>query len=360
MVTAILVIAILVSLIVVHELGHFIAAKLFRIRVEEFGIGYPPRAFLLGKIRETEYTLNWIPFGGFVRLFGEDDQRAHGRGSLIDAPRWKQAIILVAGVTMNAIAAFMLFVGAYSVGILHPVEEPGPGVRLVVSDIVAGSPAHVAGVQLGDELVALEDASGTEAELTPSGVMAFVSERAGEELSLTYAQAGTTTTATVRPAHAVVAEEAGRPAIGIGLVLVTTEALPLSEAFVEGYYHTIGMFKVVGVGIGTLLKDAVMGKPDLRDIAGPVGIVSAVGEAADNGWGYVLSLAGFISVNLAIINLVPIPALDGGRLLVIAVEGAMRRSAPKIAVQLLNTVGLALIILLMVTVTYNDIARLLA
>src|SRR5690348_14059897 len=110
-VTILLVVAILVFLIVAHELGHFIAAKIFKVRVDEFGIGYPPRAFLIGKLGGTEYTLNWIPFGGFVRLFGEDDSigGSHTRGSLVAAKPWKQAIILVAGVTANALVGWMLF-----------------------------------------------------------------------------------------------------------------------------------------------------------------------------------------------------------------------------------------------------------
>src|SRR3989338_5205659 len=95
--TVFIVIAILVLLIVVHEFGHFLAAKISRVRVEEFGVGYPPRAFTLGRIGETEYTLNWIPFGGFVRLYGDEGEGQHGRGSLVDSPRWKQAVILVAG-----------------------------------------------------------------------------------------------------------------------------------------------------------------------------------------------------------------------------------------------------------------------
>src|SRR3569832_2217708 len=107
--TAFLVIAILVLLIVVHELGHFIAAKIFGVKVIEFGIGYPPRALTFGIWGGTEYTLNWIPFGGFVRLFGDDDDGRHGKGTFIDAPRWRQAVILVAGVTMNLIAAWALF-----------------------------------------------------------------------------------------------------------------------------------------------------------------------------------------------------------------------------------------------------------
>ena len=104
MLTVLLVIGILVFLIVAHELGHFIAAKLFKVKVDEFGVGYPPRAFLLGKLKETEYTLNWIPFGGLVRLFGEHGE-THTKGSFAGAPKYAQAIILLAGVTMNALAA---------------------------------------------------------------------------------------------------------------------------------------------------------------------------------------------------------------------------------------------------------------
>src|SRR3954467_14669268 len=103
MMTIVLVIAILVLLIVVHELGHFIVAKLMKVRVEEFGIFYPPRAFLLGTWGKTEYTINWLPLGGFVRLYGDDSNVDHGRGSIVDAPRYVQALILIAGVTANAV-----------------------------------------------------------------------------------------------------------------------------------------------------------------------------------------------------------------------------------------------------------------
>lgn len=358
--TAVLVIAILVFLIVVHELGHFIAAKIFGVKVTEFGIGYPPRAFSFGTWGGTEYTLNWIPFGGFVRLFGEDNSSQKGQGSFADSPRWKQALILVAGVCMNALAAWLLFAGAYSVGILHPVENGYPGARLVVSDVVLGSPADAAGIKPGDEVVSVSDTKGTgTAALTPDGVLEFVSSRAGKELSVTFAHKGATSTSVVRPAHAVVASDAGRPAIGIGLVLVTTESVPLKEAFIEGYHQTKGIFMLSVSGLWSIIKSVFRGAPDLADVTGPVGLVSYVAEAATSGWGYVLSLAGFISVNLAVINLIPIPALDGGRLVVVVIEMFMRRSAPRLALQLLNTLGVALIIILMVTVTYHDIVRLI-
>ncbi|MBI5645252.1 site-2 protease family protein [Candidatus Kaiserbacteria bacterium] len=356
MLTALLVIAILVFLIVVHELGHFVAAKIFGVRVDEFGVGYPPRAFSFGRIGETEYTLNWIPFGGFVRLFGEEEE--HGRGSLADASRWKQATILIAGVSMNAIAAWLLFTGAYTLGILHPVQSESTGSWLMVTDVVAGSPAAAAGIERGDEVVGVSDAYGSSPTLSPEAIVDFVRERPGKELTVKYLRHGISGNATLQPAHAVIHDEAGRPAIGLGLSRVTTEAMPISLALRAGFKLTITTFKAVFGGIVAIARDVLVGSPNLRNVVGPIGIAGAVGQAAQNGWGYVLSLAAFISINLAIINLIPIPALDGGRLLLIGIESLMQRRVSRLALQSLNAIGIALIILLMVTVTYQDIARL--
>ena len=362
--TIVLVIVILVFLIVVHELGHFIAAKIFGVRVEEFGVGYPPRALMFGKIGETEYTLNWLPFGGFVRLFGEqEDTDEHGRGSFMDSPRWKQAVILVAGVAMNAIAAWGLFAWALTEGVPRVVDQlqPNESAQLVVSDVVAGSPAEAAGVMAGDQVISLSDPSGTEpAAMTPDAFVAFVSDEGGRPITLTFLHEGVTTTASMIPAHAVVAQNAGRPAIGVGLVLVATQAIPFDQALKESVTTTEDSFVIVGQGLWEILKTALHGSPDLTNVVGPVGLVAVVGEAARSGLGQVLELAAFISVNLTIVNLIPIPALDGGRLLVLIVEAIMRKSAPKLAIQVLNTVGVALIILLMITVTYHDVARLFA
>lgn len=354
--TALLVIAILVLLIVVHELGHFVAAKLFGVKVEEFGVGYPPRAFLFGRFGGTEYTLNWIPFGGFVRLFGEEEE--HGSGGFTDAPRWKQAIIMVAGVCMNALAAWLLFSTAYMTGILHQVPAPTPDSRLVVSVVVPASPADAAGIRVGDTVLGVTDGRDKRSELTPQAIADFVALRAGQEVEVTYVQLGATTTSILRPAHAVIADEAGRPAVGLGLALADTQSLGVADSFKAGYSRTVSTFVVVGQGLWTLLTDALRGNPSLEEVVGPVGLVGVVGEAANNGLGYVLSLAAFISVNLAIINLIPIPALDGGRLLIVGFESLSRRSLPKLALQLFNALGLAFVIILMVTVTYNDIARL--
>ncbi len=358
--TALLVIAILVLLIVAHEFGHFLAAKIFGVKVREFGVGFPPRAFTFGTWGGTEYTINWLPFGGFVKLFGEEEGSEHGKGSFIDSPRWKQAIILVAGVTANMIIAWVLFTGAYTAGILHvTADQNAVNGQLLVTDVVLGSPADAGGIKPGDEVLDVRDSEGNAAQLTPDGVVAFVSDRGGEDITVEYVRAGATSSAVVRPAHAVISDSAGRPAVGLGLAIVTAEALPLSDAMHAATISTYNTLRISVSGLWDIIKSALRGAPDLQNVTGPVGIVGAVGEASQNGWGYVLSLAAFISVNLAIINLIPIPALDGGRLVVVGIEALMRREAPKLVMQILNALGIALIIMLMVTVTYHDILKLL-
>jgi regulator of sigma E protease len=357
---ALLVLAILVFLIVAHEFGHFIFAKMFGVRVDEFGIGYPPRAFLLGKIGDTEYTLNWIPFGGFVRLFGEEN--THGTGSLVDAARWKQALILFAGVAANALVAYLLFTVAFTQGVPRIVDAPLPGehAHLLISDVVPGSPAESGGILAGDEILKMRSDKGDNPEtLTPDGVTNFVRVRGGQSISITYLRAGTTTSVSVHPANAIVPGEAERAALGIGLVSVSNEPLPVLESLHAAAITTVNAFWYVLNSLWTIVSGALQGKPNLSEVVGPVGLVSVVSNATHSGVGYVLELAAFISINLAIVNLIPIPALDGGRLAVLGIEAITRRKSSHFIIQFINTIGIALIILLMGVVTYHDIARLL-
>jgi len=360
---ALLVIAILVLLIVVHELGHFIAAKVSKVRVEEFGVGYPPRAFTFGKIGDTEYTLNWIPFGGFVRLFGDEGEGQHGRGALVDSSRWKQAIILAAGVAMNALSAWVLFTVAFHAGVPQPVAsaEGLQSVRLMIADIVPGSPADVSGLKPGDRITDISDQYGVSVkELTPGAIAKYVSARGGRPLSITYTHGGKTGKTTVIPANAVIPNAAGRAGLGVALVLVANKSEPWGQAMRDAFLQTIRGFKTVAVDLSALFRSATHGAPNLAGVVGPIGIVGYVGDAAQNGIGSVLALAALISINLALINLIPIPALDGGRLVILAIEAVRRKDAPRLVLKLLNALGLAFIIFLMITVTYNDIAHLLA
>jgi regulator of sigma E protease len=360
--TILLVLGILVFLIVAHELGHFFAAKIFKVRVEEFGIGYPPRAFTFGSWGGTEYTINWIPFGGFVRLWGEHGEVTQ-RGSFADAPKYAQAIILVAGVTMNALAAWLLFATALHTGIPRVIPDGQAitgKVQLFVNTVVDGSPAAVAGLRAGDEVLKVVDTSGVSPELTPSKIVSFVGAHGGKQLELTYRRNEEVVTVPVTPAHAVVEQSANRPAIGIGLTLVTDESMSWFQALKAAGPSTFSALQETVRGLWTLLRDALAGQPNLQNIVGPVGLVDFVGNASKHGIGHVLALAGFISINLAVINLIPIPALDGGRLFLLGVETIIRRPPHRLTVTIMNFIGVAAIIFLMISVTYNDIARLLA
>lgn len=361
--TVLFVVGILVLLIVAHELGHFFVAKLFRVRVEEFGIGYPPRAFTLGKIGDTEYTLNWIPFGGFVRLFGDVGEKQHGRGSFVDAHRGIQAAILVAGVLANIIMAWALFAVALHIGVPRVVDAPSLGqpVHLMVTHIVPASPAAAAGLQSGDEITSVVGIDGEKPEaLLPGTVVDFVKVRGGKPISVTYVHEGVSQTTSIIPANAVLPDAAGQPALGIALALVSNISLPWNEAVIGALHQTKQAFVMVLNDLWNLVRGASTGGLDISEVVGPVGIVNYVGQASQNGIGAVLLLAAVISINLAIINLIPIPALDGGRLAVLAFESVLRRDAPRLALQLFNAVGITLIITLMFVVTYNDIARLIA
>ncbi|HVM73968.1 MAG TPA: M50 family metallopeptidase [Candidatus Paceibacterota bacterium] len=361
--TFLLFFGILFLLIITHELGHFICARIFGVRVEEFGIGYPPRALLLGTWRGTEYTINWIFFGGFVRLYGEDGD-AHTRGSFVSVKPWKQATILIAGVAMNALVAWIFFAVALHTGLPRVIQgslTQDPSARLMISDVITGSPAAEAGISAGDTITRLTDQNGvTLSVLTPEAVSDYVKVRGGQEITIDYIHLKQAHSTSLVPANAVIPGSAATPALGIGLVEVSTVALGWPDALVQGLSNTGDKFDTVLMSLWQLITGIFHGNASLQNVVGPIGLVSVVGSAAQNGAGSVLALAGFIAVNLTIINLIPIPALDGGRLLIVAVEAVMRRKSPALVIQVLNTIGIALIILLMITVSYHDIARLLA
>lgn len=359
--------AVLVGLIVVHELGHFLIAKLFKVRVDEFGIGYPPRAFTLGKIGETEYTLNWLPFGGFVRIFGESHDDAIKKEEKKRALAYKsapvQAAVLVGGVLFNALFAWLLFTGTFMMGAPAPVAEADANkyeIRLMVGSIIPSTPAEVSDLKAGDTLLGVAAGDQMPLSLTPSGVAHFIQEHGGEPIEFTYMHLGETEirVATVTPAHGVLKDSPGAPAVGIAMNLVNDEPMTFGRALAHGADATLGSLILVSEGLWAILKSAFTTGVDWEQIAGPVGIVGIVGDASAIGLIYLLNIVAFISINLAVINLIPLPALDGGRLLFVFVEAVVRRPIPKFFATGLNLVGFGLLIVFMLAVTYHDVLRL--
>ncbi|MCX6790266.1 MAG: M50 family metallopeptidase [Candidatus Kaiserbacteria bacterium] len=356
-------ILVIVALIVVHEFGHFVAAKLSGMRVDEFGLGYPPRALLLGKIGETEYTLNWIPFGGFVKIFGEDG--GIGSRAFTTRPRILQAIVLVAGITMNLVFAYVLITGALISGTpraISPEELPrAEKVQLAVANVLPGSPAALAGLVAGDSILSAEDGHYAFSGADPATFTKFVSDGKGNTtitLSVRHS-GGKEETLFARPVAGLIASDPSRAALGVEVATIGVVPLSFLAAVTEGASLTWEATKLTAIGLGHFFYGVFTLSADLSQVAGPIGIAGVVGDASSQGMGDLFSIMAIISINLALINLIPVPALDGGRLLFVAIESVIRRPIKPSIAQTINAIGFAFLILLMVVVTAHDIFKII-
>ena len=358
-------IVVIVALIVVHEFGHFVVAKWSGMRVDEFGLGYPPRAMIIGKIGETEYTLNWLPFGGFVKIFGEDSSldKLGMPNSFSSKTRLAQALVLVAGVAMNLFFAYVLITGALVMGTPRALSEnevaTAKNVELAVANVLPGSPAAQAGLLPGDVILFAEDGHNMLPETTPSAFTKFVSEGGSNKtitLSVRHSD-GKETTLFARPIEGLIASDPSRPAIGVEVANIGVVPLSLGSAIVEGARLTWSATILTAVGLWHFFYGVFTLSADLSQVAGPVGIAGVVGTASMQGFGYLFSIMAIISINLALINLIPVPALDGGRLLFVIIESVIRRPIKASVAHAVNAVGFVFLILLMLVVTAHDIFR---
>lgn len=364
--TIILFLIVLAILILVHELGHFFAAKLSNVRVDEFGLGFPPRALSYApKNSETVYTLNWIPLGGFVKILGEEitEEALSGEDtdrSMIYKPKLTQIGILIAGILGNIIAAWLFISLGFMLGMPASVSEykntQPTDQHVAITALLPDSPAAEAGLHVGDQLLSIRRADQEASIHDASDIQDFIGTRT-DEVAITYIRGGNQESVTIQP---VVGILDGRAALGVGLDTIGIVTLPIHRALFEGARTTVALTSTTAVALVHFIYSAVTGGASLSQLTGPVGLVGLVGDASRLGFTYVLSFTALISINLALINLLPFPALDGGRILFVLIE-AVKGSPirPKIA-NMLNTVGFALLILLMVVVTYNDIVHLVA
>lgn len=364
-------IVILGLLVLVHEFGHFLFARLFKIRVDEFGVGYPPRAYTFFTWKGTKFTLNWIPFGGFVKIFGENGEAADSANpvaqtesvapgrSFMEAPRIAQAIVLVAGVSFNIIFAWILISAGFIIGLptstssvdIGQVTDP----KLVITSISPDSPAAQALLKTGDVITSMNAGTESLSPLTPESVSEFVADHGERKISVGYARGKETGTVEVLPKSGILSD---RKAIGISMDMIGRLKLPVHMAFWEGAKTTVNLTESITVGLGKFVYDAVRGDSDFSQVTGPVGIVGLVGDASKLGFIYLLSFTAFISINLAVINLVPFPALDGGRLLFVAIEAVKRSPISARVTTVLNLAGFVLLLGFMVLVTIQDVVRL--
>ncbi len=318
----------LVLLILVHELGHFATAKAFGMYVEEFGIGFPPRLFSRTR-GETRYSLNLLPLGGFVRLHGELDA-TKGRSFMREAA-WKRALVLVAGVAMNFVAGSLIFSGVLWMGVPPAV---------FISEVVPGSPAAEAGLMKGDIVIGFTD---------PNAFMAYVKKGQGKRISFSVARAGISREVSIVPRAK---PPKGEGALGVGLVGGGAKSAGFWDGLRGGFIMACGTVWSVVLGLSALFYEP-------QAIVGPIGIFRVAAGAGAIGYAYVLQLLGVISLNLAVLNLLPVPALDGGRLLFILVEKIRRKQFSPLFEARANALSFLFLILVVVLVTVKDIAVLL-
>ncbi|MCM2339127.1 MAG: RIP metalloprotease RseP [Burkholderiales bacterium] len=359
-------IIILLVLVLVHEFGHFFTAKKFGIRVDEFGFGFPPKLFSK-KYGETEYSFNLLPIGGFVKIFGENITEESISGvdssrSFVNKPRWQQAIVLLAGVMANFLLAWFLFSFSFMSGLPTSAGNEVKGyelenVNLVVVSVISDSPAEKAGLKSGDKIVSVKNENDVLNDINPDSLRSFVITHSGKEVEFGYLRGKSDIINNIKVIPVVNAKN-DNPSIGIAMDMIGTAKLPFFRAFWEGLKLDIEVTKSTVLGLYTLIKEGLMGKGSFSSVTGPVGMVGIVGDAYEFGFVYLMSFAALISVNLAIINLVPFPALDGGRLLFLLIEKIKGSSInPKFA-NTANMVGFAILIILMLFVTYHDVVKL--
>lgn len=345
-------IGILLVLVLVHEWGHFFAARKLGVAVEEFGFGFPPRAFGFWR-GKTLYSLNWLPLGGFVKLKGEAGQNRES-DSFIVQKAWRRTIILVAGVFMNVVLAFVLLSSSFVIG--YPTiingEQLGSAkdVKVQILTVQEKSPAASAAIQPGDVLDSLDGVKITSLPDAQNYIQA-----ATKPIAVGLIRDNEPLRVEVTPV--ATPESNGRAVLGVGLAQTGIISYPWYEAIWLGAKETVYLLGAILSGFGALLHSLFAEARVPQDLSGPVGIAVLTGKVVNLGWIYVVQFAALLSLNLAIINILPIPALDGGRLLFVIIEKLRGKANDEKTEAIAHQIGFLLLMLLVLAVTYRDLAR---
>ena len=359
-------ILVLLVIILVHEFGHFIVAKKSGIRVDEFGFGFPPKLFGK-KFGETEYTFNLLPIGGFVKIFGEtpnegslsekDIQR-----SFIHKSKLTQAAVLSAGVFFNFLLAWVLIILTFSLGILSSVNNTLPegayieDAQPMFVAVAKTSAAYEAGIRSGDLPIRLISEGDTLLKMTNADLQGFVADHTTDTITVEYKKrSGDVYSVNVVPQ---MSETLGRSILGVAVEDVGTLVLPsFGSAVVEGTKYTGAAIVGIAGGLHSFLMNVIAGSANFEEVAGPVGLFGIVGDAAAGGSVAIIMLTAVISINLGIINLLPFPALDGGRLLFLGIEAVRGKPIQPQIINVLNSLGFFFLIFLMIMITYHDVVK---
>lgn len=358
-------ILILSFLVIIHELGHFLVARWAKIKVEEFGLGYPPRMLTLFKDKQgTAYTLNWLPFGGFVRMFGEDGieiNQSRDRGSrdlaFFMVPAWKRMLVVLAGATVNFVFGVIAFGAIYS---RHGIPTDLNAIR--VEEVAPGSPAAAAGLPTNSLVVKVEVGSQVVEVKKGEDLIKTVADHRGETVQLV-TQEGIEYQVYVRKSEEV---PEGQGALGVVLTDFEMRFYPWWQMPFRGIW--VGLKAAVSFGglilqaLGTMVRDLVLMGQVPADVAGPVGIVYQAEKEGflREGFWTQLNFAAILSINLAIMNVLPFPALDGGRGFFLGLEMLLKKRIKPQIEQWINGVGFMLLIGLIVLISIRDVGRVLS
>lgn len=355
--TILIFIIILGVLVFVHELGHFVMAKRAGMQVEEFGFGFPPRLFGI-KNGETIYSINWIPLGGFVKIAGEDGDDPNNPRAFANQNFWRRFSVLIAGVTMNVIFAWLVISIVLGIGLPTVIGEgeqiPSSAKvsnpTIAITQLSEDSPAKQAGLKEGDAVLQV---NGVEIK-TIEQLQQATRENAGKETKYFVKRGSELMEKTITPRTN---PPEGQGPLGVALATVAKVSYPWYEVLFRGLGATWNLLAFTATAFADIIGKWFSGQSVGAALSGPVGIAVLTRDVAALGFVYLLQFTAILSVNLAIINAVPFPALDGGRVLFLMIEKIRRKKLPEKAEQYANTLGFALLLLLMVFVTVKDFGR---
>jgi regulator of sigma E protease len=355
--TILVFIIILGLLVFVHELGHFIMAKRAGMRVEEFGFGFPPRLFGI-KRGETIYSINLIPLGGFVKILGEDGSDNSDPESFGHKSAWRRFSVLIAGVTMNVILAWVLLSIGMGLGLPTVISEgdqiPNHAhvstASVGIIDVADQSPAAAAGLKPGDTILKIGDQTVNSID----DAQKDTNQQAGKQVTYTIKRGSEIFEKQITPRTN---PPEGQGPIGIELGSIAYISYPWYLAPIKGAVAVVNLITITLTAFGSIIGQLVQGRHVAQALSGPVGIAVLTNDVTQLGFIYILQFTAILSVNLAIINAVPFPALDGGRVLFLIIEKIRGRKLDIRTEQWANTAGFMLLLLLMVLVTVKDISH---
>ncbi len=357
---------VLLVLVMIHESGHFFAAKISKMRVEEFAFGFPPKLFGK-KVGETLYAFNLLPIGGYVKITGEsfdEDERKniqHDKKAFQNRPKYLQIFVLSAGVIMNLVLAVVLFSFIYTQPHLVSSSDTDYGSRvtdahIVVVGVSPNSPVEAVGMIPGDKILNMFTGK-TVAKLDSSdSVVNFVKDHNEEPITIVYERTNTgkVSTTTLQAVYGLVD---GRKSLGFAVDHAGMMSLGFGEAVVKATTDTGKFTWLTMTGLVDIIKKVANGENVMNALAGPVGIAKMVGGASEAGAITLLTFVAILSINLAVFNALPIPALDGGRIVFVLIEMIIRRPLNYKFQYWANSISFLFLIGLILTTTFFDIFR---